>query len=891
MNRQRQGFMPAATDQWSGERREVVLLADFGAVESPAVLPLGLCSPDRSEQVGGKTKGLYKLIELGLPVPEGFAITANAYRATLAATGVGAQIDDVLAQAELSDDAKSQAIFALFENVTLPADLSAEIDNSYDELGGGPVAVRSSGIAEDTAAASFAGQHDTYLWIQGADAVRHHVLRCWASLFNPSAIGYRERFRIPADEVAMGVVVQRMVPAAAGGVMMTLEPVTGESNLVYIEAAHGLGEGVVVGDVLSDQYRFDKANLDNPKKRISRQTEQHRFDPDAGAVTLQPMDPEVGSQPALDDDLARALAQLGLDIERSFGAPMDIEWAVSEEREIFLLQARPETVWSTRWTELATTARTSVTHGDLNQDWYYSTANLGEAAPGVLAPLSWSVWGPGAEIAARYGFVQMGVLEASKAGIPDDPHARFIQIAYGRAVASVSAFYDMGERIPGASGNMIAESLLGSIPSGMIANPTRRRYPVVMWRMPKAFVRSKAVIDKQHRTIREWWLRELERTQDLDLAGARAQFTDAVNRFQKSTALQAQGNIIAVPPVFQALEQLVASVDMEEYYGVLTSGGDHAEIAVVTDLWDLGRGRLTESEFLRRHGFHGTLEGDIAGRVWREDPSPIRHIAQMYKTQGDDKDPRAMAEARNAEKERAESELMSRLGWFGRLKARLILRLARRHMPLRGVGKASFLRSLDVARSSARRIGELLVAEGILDAVDDVMYLTSDELIAPAVPENVRELVAARKTEQELFRSFELPVAFWGEPGLTAPAPETVDGDAAGDRITGIGASAGVVEGVVRVVDAPGFAEVEPGEILVAKTTDPSWASIMFVSSALVVDIGGTLSHAAVVARELRLPCVVNTGDGTSVLRTGDRVRVDGRSGVVEILERATRTS
>lgn len=861
------------------------------------LLPLELCSPERAAQVGGKTKGLHALIELGLPVPAGFAVTADAYLAAIEANGVEDLIRDVLAR-DVPDADKSAAILELFTAVELPTELAAAIDEAYATLGAGPVAVRSSGIAEDTAAASFAGQHDTYLWVTGADAVRENVLRCWASLYNAGAIGYRARFDIDPRDVAMGVVVQRMVPAVAGGVMMTLEPVTGDRDLIYVESAHGLGEGVVVGDVMSDQYWIDKASLTLARSSISEQSAQHAFDAATGGVTLQEMDPALGASPSLSDETAVALATLGRDIEKAFAAPMDVEWALSPEGELLLLQARPETVWSNRPVPTAEAAPDvapqmgavepppgpTTMHGHLNPDWFYSTANLGEAAPGVLAPLTWSVWGPGAETAARYGFIQMGVLEASKAGVPEDPQERFIQIAYGRAVASVSAFYAMGERIPGASGDMIAESLLGSIPDGMNPNPTRRRYAYVAWRMPRAFIRAKRVLEEQHARITPWWSAELERTPTLDLAGAQAQFREATRMFSEATALQAQGNIIGVPPVYEALEKLVASVGMEESFGKLTAGGgDHAETKVVTDLWDMAKGRLSEEEFLARHGFHGTMEGDIAGTVWREDPAPIRRLVELYRDSADDKDPRVTAASRTREREAAEAELLSRVGPLGRIRARLVLTLARRNMPMRGIGKASFLRSLDVARAAARRIGALLVEQGLLDEVDDVMYLTADEL-AGTIPAEARDLIAERRAEQARYRSYEVPIAFWGEPlpRLRSTSVDTV----AVDHLTGIGVSAGVAEGTVRVVTDPSFAEVEPGEILVSATTDPSWASIMFVSAALVVDIGGALSHAAVVARELGIPCVVNTGDGTRALRTGDRVRVDGRAGTVAILSR-----
>jgi rifampicin phosphotransferase len=858
-----------------------------GVTGIPAVLPLRACSPDQTALTGGKAKGLHALIERGLPVPDGFAISAQCYVAAIGQTGIDGAIAEVLSS-ELPDEEKSRRIMDLFTSLSLPDDLATEITAAYAAIGGGPVAVRSSGIAEDTAAASFAGQHDTYLWVEGADAVLKYVLRCWASLYNAGAIGYRARFEVDPNEVAMAVVVQQMVPAKAAGVMMTLEPVTGDRSEIYIEAAHGLGEGVVVGDVLSDQFWFDKDSLAGKRSTINVQAEQHVFDPAEGRVALRPLDPEVGARPALDDPTAEAVARLGRQIEESFGQPMDVEWAVDADDQVQLLQARPETVWSNRPPVEATDGKriSSPTHGDLDPAKYYTTSNIGEAAPGVLSPLTWSVWGPAAEIAARYGFIKLGVLESALKSEPTDPHDRFIQIAYGRAVISVSAFYEMGERIPGANGDLLVSSFLGKVPAGMKPSPTKRRYLHVAATMPRSFASTPRELSKEHADVAAWWTRELARTPRLDLASAKAQFTDAAQRFVRATSLQGQANVVAIPPVYQALESLIKSAGMEDQFGAITAGGgDHAETEVVADLWDLGHGRLTEEEFLRRHGFHGTQEGDIAGRVWREDPSPIRRLAAIYATQDPSKDPRATAAQRAAEHDLAVTELLRRFGPIGRLKAKLILSLAEKRMPLRGLGKATFLRTLDVTRAAARRIGELLVADGLIDEVDDVMYLTATELTAESLPPNARELIRTRKAEQARNRTYEIPTEFWGEPDAEAKVSE---GAPVVDRIEGIGASSGIVEGVARVVTDPSFSEVEPGEILVASTTDPSWAAVMLISSALVVDIGGALSHAAVVARELGIPCVVNTVHGTRTLSTGDRIRVDGRSGVVEVLERHT---
>lgn len=245
-------------------------------------------------------------------------------------------------------------------------------------------------------------------------------------------------------------------------------------------------------------------------------------------------------------------------------------------------------------------------------------------------------------------------------------------------------------------------------------------------------------------------------------------------------------------------------------------------------------------------------------------------------------DPRDHNRQRLAERRRRERALIAATPAARRPVVRALLAVAASVIPLRGEAKCAFLQSLDAARAAARRIGELLVLDGTLTEPDDVFYLTREELVA-GIPGDARALVAWRHARREEHAAIDVPVHWRGQPPLDRPIKTTVLQP--GQAISAIGVSPGVVEGRVRVVTDPTFADVEPDEILVAPTTDPSWSSIMFISAALVMDTGGALSHAAVVARELGIPCVVDTGDGSRRLQTGDRVRVDGNAGTVEVLD------
>jgi phosphoenolpyruvate synthase/pyruvate phosphate dikinase len=297
------------------------------------VLWLDECDADTAPLVGGKAVGLGHLVRQGHRVPPGFAVTTAAYREALAAGGRPVSVGDRLA---------------------------AEIADAYRRLGGDadpPVAVRSSATAEDTAEASFAGQQDTYLWVRGAEAVVGHVTRCWASLFTPRAVAYRARLGVPDDEIAMGVVVQVMVPAEAAGVLLTLDPLTGDRSQVTIEAAYGLGVAVVEGEVTPDRFAVDKVTGELRSRSTGDKAVAYRFDPAAGQVARVEVPEGLRARPCLDDAEVAELAALGKRVEQALGVPQDVEWAVGPPpsgpgaaggRELWLLQARPETVWSRR---------------------------------------------------------------------------------------------------------------------------------------------------------------------------------------------------------------------------------------------------------------------------------------------------------------------------------------------------------------------------------------------------------------------------------------------------------------------------------------------------------------------------------------------------------------
>lgn len=869
---------------------------------SAYTLPLAECGRHVADRVGGKALGLGELLRLDLPVPGGFVVTVEAYHHVMDATGLRGRVAELLAEAEGEKDTRavSARIAELFEDVTLPDDVAEEVLAAYDALGAdepATVAVRSSATAEDTANASFAGQQETYLWIRGRDEVATHVVRCWASLFTPQAISYRAHFEVALEDLGVAVVVQRMVPARGAGVLMTLEPVTGDRSEIYLEAGYGVGEGVVQGDVATDRHWIDKRTLEPRRSEIGHKERAHRFDVESagGAVVDVPEDEQ--DLPVVTDDELRTLAELACTIEDGFGVPMDVEWAVADDSDpvaagsVLVLQARPETVWGGREpvssTEVADEPITpedewDPLHSRSAPSLHWSVDNLGEAAPGVLTPLCWSLWRSVGERACREAFYRLGALRTDERGEPADPNDRILRIFHGRLALQVDFVAATGNRMPGTSGDEVVRGIFGQAPEDIDYTKTRRRYPAIAARLGALSVTGPAQVHRLARDTDGWWHESTARADSLGLRGATELLDEASDRFFATLSLHTLGLMGVVQPVFDGLTRLVESTGIGDVAVLSGSGG--AEMAVVGDIWRASRGEITLADVVARHGFHGPLEGELSGRVWREDDSPLRRLVDEYAARPDSASPRAREEHRRDQAATMTRELLEAVPRHRRPAVRALLALAAHRIPLRGVGKRSYLQSIDVARAAARRIGHHLVDNGRLSAADDVFFLTLEELTA-GLPDDAADLVARRRRRRDQHAALRIPNHWAGQPDLL----DEPDVDlTVGGVVTGVGVSSGVVEGPVRVVTNPDFAEVEPDEILVASTTDPSWSSIMFVSAGLVVDIGGALSHAAVVARELGLPCVVSTRTGTRALRTGDRVRVDGTAGTVTVLSRAT---
>ncbi len=541
------------------------------------------------------------------------------------------------------------------------------------------------------------------------------------------------------------------------------------------------------------------------------------------------------------------------------------------------------------------------TNGPSQPTRYWTTANIGEAMPDVLSPMCWSFWGPNMEAGARLAYYDFGLLPKADLGVPADPNELLVSYFYGRPAMNLDRLRSLFDPIPGMTADDFERDVCGKVREGLPPVPKNPQTTLkVIARAPAGMALAGRQVRRSAAEQRTWWERSVHdgarsgRSGSLD--DPRRLLEESAARFREAFRAHVRARFVLMS--FHAqLTKLAEGAGRPDLVVRLLAGlGGVTETDVADDLWLVGAGQLPldargpggvpQDCFIRRHGFHGPLEGNVAGASWREDPSAVLPLAQAMAARPADQRPRQREAATVAARREAMAELRAALPRSKQASVGLLCTAAARSVRTTEVGKAAFLMGLDGGRAATRAIDRKLREEGRLDDVDDAFYLTIDELLRP-LPDDVMDLVRFRRDRRAEYRRYELPLTFTGVPEPTVRVEDL--GGEAGDVLTGVAGAPGAVEGTARVVVDPFDAEpLEAGEVLVCRFTDPSWAPLFSLADALVIDIGAAASHGAIVARELGVPCVIGTGDGTRRIRTGDRLRVDGSAGRVEILTRAT---
>jgi pyruvate,water dikinase len=886
-----------------------------------AALVIGLANADAESlaAVGGKGANLSKMIRAGLPVPGGFCVTTEAYAEAEAAVSIDYDTFRSAGTEELKvlADRAREAFLA----APMPLDVAAAITAAYRELGAEtPVAVRSSATAEDLPHASFAGQQDTYLNIAGEAAVLDAVQRCWASLWTERAVIYRSTNGIDHRAVRLSVVVQQMVDAEIAGVLFTANPVTGRRHQAVIDASPGLGEAVVSGTVNPDHFVVDPGSGEIVERRLG----DKRFAVRSiqGGGTRQVESAPADNQACLTDDQVRSLAALGERVEAHFGAPQDTEWAIDARGKLWLTQARPiTTLFPQPVNGQAPEIRPGETRSDLRVYFCFSVAQ-GLYRP--LTPMGLTAFRLLASSAAKL----MGIhVEDPFAGPP----------AYAEAGQRV--FIDATGMLHGRIDRTLLprfvdfmEARTAAIFRSLLDDPrvpvTRRSRLPFARRVARIALRFGVPLQVLNALVRPAAARARVDRIGANLAvrltppsrASAAERLDFVERILRTEAIPLLPKTMPVAAagfgmLAAAAKLLGRSADSRELETVLRGLPHNVTTTMDLNLWKLAcairadqgathvmltetpdglcrqfrKGTLPEpaqrgiTEFLNAYGHRAVAEIDIGMPRWSDDPTHILGVLANYlRLENPAMTPDALFARGAGEAEEAIKSLVARVN--NGLRARLIrfaLQRARGLAGIREIPKYYLVIVLAAARRELARIGAELAQESRIEAADDVFFLDFTDMRAAIGGRDVRDRVADRRHAYDLeIRRRHVPRVLLSD-GTDPEATIASHVDTAG--LAGTPASTGTVTGTARVIYDPTGAHLEPGEILVAPSTDPGWTPLFLTAGGLVMEMGGANSHGAVVAREYGIPAVVGVSGATRRIVSGQRITIDGASGTVTV--------
>jgi pyruvate,water dikinase len=523
------------------------------------------------------------------------------------------------------------------------------------------------------------------------------------------------------------------------------------------------------------------------------------------------------------------------------------------------------------------------THQVSERATLWTRVNTAEATPGVVTPLHWDFY-RAAEAGMRASAYDRGIYDEAEVALPEVVDDNWTGAFYGRVALSVDALREVYDRVPGTSADEFELNMFGSVRADARGNPTTRYHQRILDRRDALLEQIPAVVVALHEEYATWWRDGVSAKSLEDADGAPARWLDARDRLERIMRPHTIASNFAMEG-FAMLARSCAEVDRLDLLTPLTGGyGDTEDDRLAHALWETAHGTRTRASLLEEYGFHGDASGDLYSAVWREDATRLTTLLDALASMETTDAPDRIASARRAEREAAEQALLAAVPAGDRAGVMQAIDETRRFTALRQLGKVTFWRATDVGRAATRTMGAEFVRRGLLDDRDDVYFLRASELV-PELVSDARERVAYRRARHGEYEVVEIPLTWIGNPTPTQHAGDLAEGDAS--VLTALGVNPGIVEGHVRVVHDPVTDDpIQPGEILVCHTTDPSWVGWFMVAAALVIDVGGPMSHGAIVARELGVPCVINTRTGTAVLRTGDRVRVDGAAGTVALLER-----
>lgn len=877
--------------------------------------------------VGGKGANLGEMTRAGLPVPPGFCITADAYRAfTAQAQSTIAQRLSQMRAGDAEDvEVKAAQLREFLIAQPMPEEVARQTLVAFEALGRDlgtsdlRVAVRSSATAEDLPDASFAGQQDTYLNIRGGEPLLEHVKRCWVSLWTARAVTYRAKQGYDHDKVALAVVVQAMIESYVAGILFTANPINNRREEMVLNASWGLGEAVVSGLVTPDTWIAEKGGRILEREIATKEVAIEYAE--GGGTREVPVPPDKSVLPCLSDEQVRALVAIGERVEQHYARPMDIEWGLHRDA-FYMLQARPITTLGTQSKKPESESTKAAVPEPLpvsplqNAAGEYNRTMFVEIFPDPLSPAFLSVIAP--------LFASMLEFTFNTLGFKPPPEVPAIRVFYNQP-------YFHREYIKGSFASLspqVQEALVTQLVNPFSKH--ERKLPVepspAFLGMVTRLLRFMTGFPKQlpgllaayQAEIRKFDALPFEKMPEREImARVRTLLFEHASRLLNYDFLM----IALIGITYQMLGTL-----LDRYYGEESEqvrakliSGVTGNVTMETNkkIWRLaqeakqsasvraillrttnqevraklsqdGDGRIFLAEldaFLQQYG-HREVRMDILYPTWSEDPAPVLQFIRGYFDADEKASPIAQEARLVLERERLAKEVAEKVQ--GDLAGRFaiaplfqwVLKNTQAHTRERDTMHFELTRMFPPLRRAMLELARRWQAQGVFDATDDIFMLSLDEMQELAEePRPMRAVVTARRAEFEDNKKRTPPPIL--RDGVAVEIARA-GGESGDGQLRGIAGSPGVVSGVVRVILGPHeFDKLQRGEILVAPLTNPVWTPLFAIAGGIITQVGGILSHGAIVAREYGIPAVMAVHDATNILRDGERVTVDGNKGVV----------
>jgi rifampicin phosphotransferase len=867
--------------------------------------------------VGGKGANLGELTQAGLPVPPGFCVTSAAYQDFIRLTGLEQLIMNALATIRLNDlediKCKSALIRSSILSTPILPEIKDEITTCYQELldltaQEIPLAVRSSATAEDQANASFAGQLETYLNIRGVSSLLEHVKLCWASLWAERVVSYVANQGLDHRTVSMSVVVQTMIPSEVSGVLFTVNPVSGRRDEVVVNSSWGLGEAIVSGLVTPDTITARKSDGGIINRQVGIKELMVTYATDGGTEE-SPVPNELRTRLSLSDQQVVKLTVLANRIEAYYGKPQDIEWGYYNG-EWYLLQSRPITT-------LAPQTEHPYPPGEFNRSMFI------EIFPDPLSPAFLSVIEPLFKEMLDFTIRSLG-FEPPKnmqaiGGFHYQPYFNRDYIA--------AAFQPLS---PPAREPLIAQIVN---PFGSDEEPTRFELSLPFVRLAYRMLRFMVSFPRQLPGMLANYQAEIAEVEGYPYQIADdAEICKQIYRLPFEYANKLLNNDFLMIAVIGRAYRLLGALlhryyhaDTDEVVAKLISGVT-GNVTMETNkrLWDLAQiARSTPAvgailrendstqahmllhksekgaefiqamdQFLEEFG-HREVHMDIFYPTWCEDPEPVYSFIRSYLDADESQSPYRQQERLTREREQLTRMVINDVerGITGRLFLapifKWILNQTQVHTRERDTMHFEMTRLFPPLRCLMLELGKRWQERGLLDEREDIFYLEISEIMAmPKTPKPMQDKVRVRR--DAFLSAYQHPC-----PNIIRDGEEIFGTQAGTDEVGasglhGIAGSPGVVTGVTRIIKSPEeFTKLKKGEILVAPITNPVWTPLFSIASAVITEVGGILSHGAIVAREYGIPAVMSVAGATKLLHDGQRITVDGNKGLVYLEQEA----